>query len=89
LDEFSIQSKDEESNLLLRNSHLLQLELLDFGASRGFGQEFIDDYIAILKAAANLDREACREISLRLGYLTGRETEAKALDVRMLTLVDA
>jgi aarF domain-containing kinase len=48
---------------------------LDFGATRGFPQEFIDDYLAVLKAAANLDREACRVISLRLGYLTGRETE--------------
>jgi hypothetical protein len=53
----------------------LKLELLDFGASRGFPQEFIDDYLAVLKAAANLDREQCRIISLRLGYLTGRETE--------------
>ena len=53
----------------------MQLELLDFGASREFPQQFIDDYIAILRAAANLDREECRIISLRLGYLTGRETE--------------
>jgi aarF domain-containing kinase len=54
------------------------LELLDFGASREFGKEFIDDYLAVLKAAANLDREQCRIISLRLGYLTGRETEVKS-----------
>jgi len=53
----------------------MKLELLDFGASREFPPQFIDDYIAVLRAAANLDREQCRIISLRLGYLTGRESE--------------
>ena len=58
---------------------LTKLELLDFGASREFPQQFIDDYLAILKAGANLDREQCRAMSLRLGYLTGRETEVPTL----------
>ena len=37
--------------------------------------------------AADVDREACRVISLRLGYLTGRETEVRTR--YQLTLVHA
>ena len=85
LDEFPLQSENKEGKH--RKTTLIQLELLDFGASRGFSQEFIDDYIAILKAAADVDREACRVISLRLGYLTGRETEVRTR--YQLTLVHA
>ena len=52
-----------------------RLELLDFGASRAFPQKFIGLYIKNLAAASRRDRDACRELSTQLGYLTGYESQ--------------
>ena len=50
--------------------------LLDFGASRAFPKAFVDDYLRLVWAAANEDRDAIREVSVRLGFLTGLESKA-------------
>lgn len=60
----------------LYNPETRKVELLDFGACRDFGDDFSRDYIAVLKAAAARDAETVRELSLKLGYLTGMESEA-------------
>lgn len=52
-----------------------RLELLDFGASREFPEEFVTPYIRLLIAASTRDRDACRALSIELGYLTGAESE--------------
>jgi aarF domain-containing kinase len=48
--------------------------LLDFGASREFRKPFVDDYLRLVWAAANRDRDAIRDISVKLGFLTGLES---------------
>lgn len=53
-----------------------KLQLLDFGASRDFPDSFIEPYVSLLIAASKGDREACRDLSVELGYLTGREGKA-------------
>jgi aarF domain-containing kinase len=50
--------------------------LLDFGATRDFPKAFVDDYLRLVWAAANGDRETIREVSLRVGFLTGHESKA-------------
>ena len=50
--------------------------LLDFGASRDFAKPFVDDYLRLVWAAANDDRAAIRDVSVRLGFLTGLESRA-------------
>ncbi|KAA8910898.1 ABC1 family-domain-containing protein [Sphaerosporella brunnea] len=60
----------------LWNAAEKKIELLDFGASREFPEQFIRLYTAVLHAAADGDREAIRDISIQLGYLTGLESEA-------------
>lgn len=60
----------------LYNEETGKIELLDFGAARGYEDSFVQDYLEILKAAARGDREACHEYSLKLGYLTGLESPA-------------
>jgi aarF domain-containing kinase len=55
----------------------LQLILLDFGASREFPKKFVDDYIRIIKAAADDDREGVLEWSQSTGFLTGYETKVE------------
>ncbi|XP_063289276.1 atypical kinase COQ8B, mitochondrial isoform X2 [Pelobates fuscus] len=57
---------DEEKN---------KINLLDFGASRKFGEEFTDDYIEVVKAAADNNREKVLQKSRDLKFLTGFETK--------------
>jgi aarF domain-containing kinase len=53
-----------------------RLELLDFGASRDFPESFVTPYIKLLIAASTHDRTTCRDLSIKLGYLTGAESQA-------------
>lgn len=52
-----------------------RLQLLDFGASRAFPQRFVEPYVRLLVAASTRDRDACRDLSIELGYLTGAESK--------------
>ena len=50
---------------------------MDFGATREYSKEFIDNWLRLLSAAVAEDRDACIEWSLKLGYLTGEENEVR------------
>ncbi|KAK7103810.1 atypical kinase COQ8B, mitochondrial-like [Littorina saxatilis] len=52
-----------------------KLVLLDFGASREFSKEFVDDYIQVIHSAANKDKDGILRKSRDLGFLTGYETK--------------
>jgi aarF domain-containing kinase len=52
-----------------------RVALVDFGATREYSKEFMDDWLRLLQAAAEEDRDACVEMSRRVGYLTGEESE--------------
>jgi aarF domain-containing kinase len=56
-------------------AHPLQLQLIDFGATREYSVEFMDKWYRLLKSVIDNDREAMREYSLKVGYLTGEENE--------------
>jgi aarF domain-containing kinase len=57
---------------------VLQLSLVDFGATREYKKEFMDNWLRLLQAAAFEDRTACAELSRSLGYLTGEEHEVRS-----------
>ncbi|KAL2007267.1 hypothetical protein VTN00DRAFT_8705 [Thermoascus crustaceus] len=78
--EFRYMQTDPNWTNFLYNSKTNKIELLDFGASREYPEEFVSTYVKTLVAASRNDKEACRELSLKLGYLTGYETQ---------TMVDA
>lgn len=59
----------------LYNSKTKKIELLDFGAAREFPEEFITNYIKVLRAAISKDRQGVKEYSIKLGYLTGLESQ--------------
>jgi len=59
----------------LWNTSTRQINLVDFGATREYSQEFMDNWYNLLQAAAYGDRSACINWSLKLGYLTGEENE--------------
>jgi aarF domain-containing kinase len=56
-----------------------QLQLIDFGATREYSTEFIDKWYRLLKSVIDNDREAMREYSLKVGYLTGEENEVSCI----------
>ncbi|KAH0841133.1 hypothetical protein AYO21_06622 [Fonsecaea monophora] len=74
--EFRYMQTDPNWTNFLYNSETNRLELLDFGASREFPEKFIQLYIKTLIAASRKDRDACRDFSIQLGYLTGYESKA-------------
>ncbi|TRY98124.1 hypothetical protein DNTS_028485 [Danionella cerebrum] len=52
-----------------------RVALLDFGATRGFDESFTDDYIEVIKAAADGDRERVLRKSIDMKFLTGYESK--------------
>lgn len=74
--EFKFMQTDPNWTNFLFNPKTKKLELLDFGASREFPDEFIEPYIRIIIAASRNERDICRDLSIQLGYLTGCESQA-------------
>lgn len=72
--EFRYMQTDPNWTNFLFNASTNKLELLDFGASRGYPEEFITSYVALLEAASRSDKTALRDLSISLGYLTGHES---------------
>ncbi|EME43342.1 hypothetical protein DOTSEDRAFT_72680 [Dothistroma septosporum NZE10] len=73
--EWKFMQTDPNWTNFLYNRETRKLELLDFGASREFPDNFVEPYVELLIAASRNDREACRDLSLQLGYLTGQESK--------------
>jgi predicted unusual protein kinase regulating ubiquinone biosynthesis (AarF/ABC1/UbiB family) len=48
-----------------------QVNLIDFGAARDFPPHFVADYLRMVRACAERDRQEVIERSTRLGFLTG------------------
>ncbi|KAF2764354.1 ABC1-domain-containing protein [Teratosphaeria nubilosa] len=88
--EWRFMQTDPNWTNFLYNRESQKLELLDFGASRDFLDEFVVPYVSLLIAASKGDRAACRDLSIDLGYLTGHESAAmtKAHVDSILTLAE-
>ncbi|ODV67003.1 ABC1-domain-containing protein [Hyphopichia burtonii NRRL Y-1933] len=71
---FKFMQTDPNWANFLYNEESGKIELLDFGASREFGDDFIEDYVAVLRASVNKDRKGVEHYSRKLGYLTGLES---------------
>lgn len=88
--EFKFMQTDPNWTNFLYNNSTNKLELLDFGASRDYPEEFISRYIRLLLAASRSDKDTVRTLSIELGYLTGHESKAmlKAHIASVLTLAE-
>ena len=70
-----IQSDPNFGNFLYDDSGPVKtVHMIDFGASRQYPKLFVDGYMKIVWAAANLDRRTVLEVSKELKFLTGDET---------------
>ncbi|KAF8936735.1 hypothetical protein BGZ47_009364 [Haplosporangium gracile] len=72
--DFQYMQTDPNWTNFLYNPLSTKLELLDFGATRGFDQKFTSLYLKTILAGAAGDREGCLKYSRELGFLTGDET---------------
>ncbi|KAL6798764.1 ABC1 family domain-containing protein [Trichoderma sp. SZMC 28012] len=72
--EFKFMQTDPNWTNFLYNASTNKLELLDFGASREFPEEFISQYVQLLECASRSDRAGVKKFSEGLGYLTGHES---------------
>ncbi|GJU07028.1 protein ABC transporter 1, mitochondrial [Tanacetum coccineum] len=59
----------------LYNEPTRTINLIDFGAARSYPKRFVDNYLRMVVACANCDREGVIEMSQRLGFLSGQESE--------------
>jgi aarF domain-containing kinase len=74
--EFKFMQTDPNWTNFLYNSKNNKLELLDFGASRDYPEEFVKLYAGVLLAASRNDAATVQDLSIQLGYLTGQESNA-------------
>lgn len=74
--EFRLMQTDPNWSNFLYDIDEDRIVLLDFGAARSYSEQFVDDYLEIIKAAAARDANLVYEYSKKLGFLTGYETRA-------------
>lgn len=72
---FRFMQTDPNWSNFLYDEPTKMINLIDFGAAREYPQNFVDDYLQMVIACANSDRDAVIEMSRRLGFLTGEESE--------------
>lgn len=81
--EFRFMQTDPNWSNFLYNPEKDMIYLLDFGAAREFSKEFTLDYLQLLKAGADQNRELCISQSIKLGFLTGLESQVSFLMTRI------
>jgi aarF domain-containing kinase len=74
--EFREMQTDPNFSNYLYDDKLDRIVLLDFGATRAYPEHFVDDYLELVWAASNGDRQRMLDYSVKLGFLTGQESLA-------------
>ncbi|XP_003474314.2 atypical kinase COQ8A, mitochondrial [Cavia porcellus] len=74
--EFHFMQTDPNWSNFFYDPQQHKVALLDFGATREYDRSFTDLYIQIIRAAADRDREAVRQKSIEMKFLTGYEVKA-------------
>ncbi|XP_029532559.2 atypical kinase COQ8A, mitochondrial-like isoform X5 [Oncorhynchus nerka] len=74
--EFRYMQTDPNWSNFFYDPQTHRVALLDFGATRGFSEDFTDIYIELIKSAAEGDREGVRRRSVELKFLTGYESKS-------------
>jgi len=73
--QFRFMQTDPNWTNFLYDSKTGKVQLIDFGASREYSKDFMDNWFCILQAAINGDKEACVKYSKKVRYLIGGENE--------------
>lgn len=70
-----MQTDPNWSNFLY-DTKTRRMMLIDFGASRFYTKEFMDNYLRIITAATENNRELVHKLSVDMNFLTGYESQA-------------
>ena len=71
--EFRFMQTDPNFANFLYDPERRELTLIDFGAAKAYPKQFVDDYMRMVVACADKDRDALVAASVALGFLTGDE----------------
>ncbi|GLJ19056.1 hypothetical protein SUGI_0342050 [Cryptomeria japonica] len=72
---FRFMQTDPNWSNFLYDESTNTINLIDFGAAQDYSKDFVDNYLRMVLACANRDRETVLKMSCRLGFLTGMESE--------------
>ncbi|KAK5643386.1 hypothetical protein RI129_007231 [Pyrocoelia pectoralis] len=72
---FQYMQTDPNWANFLYNPNTRKIYLLDFGASREYPKHFVDNYVQIMKAASDNDKETVIRVSKDMKFLTGYESK--------------
>ncbi|XP_010456133.1 PREDICTED: protein ABC transporter 1, mitochondrial [Camelina sativa] len=72
---FRFMQTDPNWGNFLYNEATNTINLIDFGAARDYPKKFVDDYLRMVMACAEKDSEGVIEMSRRLGFLNGDESD--------------
>ena len=72
---FRLMQTDPNWSNFLYNERNGKIQLIDFGATREYSKEFMDDWLRMLQAAIRGNHRECIDWSRKVGYLTGEESE--------------
>lgn len=77
LELFDLQCMQTDPNWsnFLYEARTKKLMLIDFGSTRFYSKDFIENYKEIIKCAANNDRDGVLDLSRKMGFLTGYESK--------------
>lgn len=83
-----VQTDPNFSNFLIREVEGdLQLVLLDFGATKKYDQQFIDNYVTLIKSLENDSADKIIELSIEFGFLNREESpEVQKLYLEMMSI---
>lgn len=73
--EFRCMQTDPNWSNFLYDEKSKKLMLIDFGASRFYTKNFMDNYLKVILAATDNNRELVRKLSVDMGFLTGYESQ--------------
>lgn len=74
--QFRCMQTDPNWSNFLYDEESRRLMLIDFGATRFYTRKFMDNYLKVIIAATENNRELVHKLSVDMGFLTGYETPA-------------
>lgn len=74
--EYRCMQTDPNWSNFLYDEETRRMMLIDFGASRFYTKKFMDNYLRIIIAATENNRDLVHKLSVDMNFLTGYETQA-------------
>eukprot|EP00879_Flechtneria_rotunda_P006145 GHRR01006461.1.p1 GENE.GHRR01006461.1~~GHRR01006461.1.p1 ORF type:complete len:813 (+),score=305.37 GHRR01006461.1:22-2460(+) len=72
--EWRFMQTDPNWGNFLYDQHQGRLNLIDFGAAKEYPESFVRNYLRMVHACAERDRQTMLDMSVQLGFLTGDES---------------